>query len=91
MVYQNFNAGSILAPAAKVVSGVAGEVAPGKSFSAIKGLPFDKAGLAYVYALNDRMVMSVNSEDGPVGLSPSDLLGLPGSRGLGHIIEKTTH
>jgi ferric-dicitrate binding protein FerR (iron transport regulator) len=91
MVYQNFNAGSIMGPAAKVVSGVAGEFAPGKSFSAIKGLPFDKAGLAYVYALNDRMVMSVNSEDGPIGLNPSDLLGLPGSRGLGHIIEKTTH
>jgi hypothetical protein len=32
------------------------------------------------------MIMSVNSEDGPIGLSPSDLLGLPGTPGLGHII-----
>ncbi|HKC87503.1 MAG TPA: FecR domain-containing protein, partial [Blastocatellia bacterium] len=77
MVYQN--AGSILAPAAKVVRGVAGEKTPLEVRAGIKGLPLNKAGLAYVYALNDRMVMSVNSEDGPVGLSPSDLLGLPGS------------
>jgi ferric-dicitrate binding protein FerR (iron transport regulator) len=91
IVYQNFKAGSILAPAGSIVSGVTGDVTPLKSLSAIKGLPFDKAGLAYVYALNDRMVMSVNSEDGPIGLSPSDLLGLPGSRGIGHIIEKATH
>jgi hypothetical protein len=89
MVYQN--AGSILAPAAKIISGAAGEGAPLKFRAGIKGLPLDKAALAYVYALNDRMVMSVNSEDGPVGLSPSDLLGLPGSSGLGRIIELATH
>ncbi|HEY6403150.1 MAG TPA: hypothetical protein VI479_17150, partial [Blastocatellia bacterium] len=91
IVYQNFKAGSIIAPAGSILSGVTGDAAPLKSLAAIKGLPFDKAGLAYVYALNDRMVMSVNSEDGPIGLSPSDLLGLPGSRGIGHIIEKATH
>jgi len=34
--------------------------------------------------------MSVNSEDGPIGLSPSDLLGLPGTSGLGHIVEMAT-
>jgi ferric-dicitrate binding protein FerR (iron transport regulator) len=91
IVYQNFKAGSIIAPAGSIVSGVRGDAAPLKSLTAIKGLPFDKAGLAYVYALNDRMIMSVNSEDGPIGLSPSDLLGLPGSRGIGHIIEKAAH
>ena len=84
MVYQN--AGSILAPAAKIVSGVADANAPKGVRKTIKQLLGGKAGLAYVYALNDRMIMSVNSEDGPVGLSPSDLLGLPGSSGLGHII-----
>jgi hypothetical protein len=88
MVYQN---GSILAPAAKIVSGAAGENSPLKFRAGIKGLPLDKAGLAYVYALNDRMIMSVNSEDGPIGLSPSDLLGLPGTSGLGHIIEMAAH
>jgi hypothetical protein len=89
MVYQN--AGSILQPAARIISGAAGDGARSKLAVGIKGLPLDKAGLAYVYALNDRMVMSVNSEDGPVGLSPSDLLGLPGSSGLGHIIQMVTH
>ena len=88
MVYQN--AGSILAPASKVVRGIAGEKAPFEVRAGIKGLPLNKAGLAYVYALNDRMVMSVNSEDGPIGLSPSDLLGLPGTSGLGHIVEMAT-
>ncbi|MBO0725911.1 MAG: FecR domain-containing protein [Blastocatellia bacterium] len=89
MVYQN--AGSILQPAARIVAGAAGDGAPSKLGVGIKGLPLDKAGLAYVYALNDRMVMSVNSEDGPVGLSPSDLLGLPGSSGLGRIVQMVTH
>jgi hypothetical protein len=89
MVYQN--AGSILTPTAKMVSGMAGEGAPLKSIAGIKGLPLNKAGMAYVYALNDRMIMSVNSEDGPIGLSPSDLLGLPGSPGIGHILERMSH
>ena len=51
-----------------------------------RSLLVDKAGLAYVYALNDRMVMSVNSEDRPIGLSPSDLLGLAWIVRLGRII-----
>jgi len=84
MVYQN--AGSILAPVAKVVGGVADANAPRGVRKTVKQLLGGKAGLAYVYALNDRMIVSVNSEDGPIGLSPSDLLGLPGSSGLGHII-----
>ncbi len=83
MVYQN--AGSILGPM-KGISGAVSESAPKGVRNSIKGLLGAKAGLAYVYALNDRMIMSVNSEDGPVGLSPSDLLGLPGSSGVGHIV-----
>ena len=85
MVYQN--AGSILAPVARAVGGVTDAGAPKGVRNTVKGLLGGKAGLAYVYALNDRMIMSVNSEDGPVGLSPSDLLGLPGASGLGHIVE----
>jgi ferric-dicitrate binding protein FerR (iron transport regulator) len=83
LVYQN--AGSILAPL-KGIGSAASEKAPKGVRNSIQSLLGAKAGLAYVYALNDRMIMSVNSEDGPVGLSPSDLLGLPGSSGLGHII-----
>jgi hypothetical protein len=89
MVYQN--AGSILAPVAKVVGGMADGNAPKGVRNSIKQLLGAKAGLAYVYALNDRMIVSVNSEDGPVGLSPSDLLGLPGTPGLGHIIGGIAH
>jgi FecR-like protein/putative zinc finger protein len=85
MVYQN--AGSIIAPVAKAVGGMAEGNAPKGVRNTIKQLLGAKAGLAYVYALNDRMIMSVNSEDGPIGLSPSDLLGLPGTSGLGHIVE----
>jgi FecR protein/Putative zinc-finger len=84
MVYQN--AGSIIAPVAKAVGGMTEGNAPSGVRKTIKQLLGAKAGLAYVYALNDRMIMSVNSEDGPIGLSPSDLLGLPGTPGLGHII-----
>jgi FecR-like protein/putative zinc finger protein len=84
MVYQN--AGSIIAPVAKAVGGMTDGNAPSGVRKTIKQLLGAKAGLAYVYALNDRMIMSVNSEDGPIGLSPSDLLGLPGTPGLGHII-----
>jgi hypothetical protein len=83
MVYQN--AASILAPM-RGIGSAASEKAPKGVRNSIQSLLGAKAGLAYVYALNDRMIMSVNSEDGPVGLSPSDLLGLPGASGLGHII-----
>ncbi|HEV2665211.1 MAG TPA: FecR domain-containing protein, partial [Blastocatellia bacterium] len=62
MVYQN--AGSILAPVSKAV-GMAGEGAPKEVRNKIRQLLGGKAGLAYVYALKDRMIMSVNSEDGP--------------------------
>jgi hypothetical protein len=89
MVYQN--AGAILAPVARAVGGVADAGAPKGVRNSVKGLLGGKAGLAYVYALNDRMIMSVNSEDGPVGLSPSDLLGLPGASGLGHIVGGIGH
>jgi hypothetical protein len=88
MVYQN--AGSILAPMKGIGSAVSSG-APKDVRNSVHRLLGGKAGLAYVYALNDRMIMSVNSEDGPVGLSPSDLLGLPGASGLGHIVGGMTH
>src|SRR5262249_5153655 len=83
MVY--LNAGSITAPMKGIGSAMSAG-APKEVRNKIVQLLGGKAGLAYVYALNDRMIMSVNSEDGPVGLSPSDLLGLPGTPGIGHII-----
>jgi FecR protein/Protein of unknown function (DUF3352)/Putative zinc-finger len=88
MIYQNI--GSLITPITRSVGKAATGRAPGKAGEAFKQLLGDKAGLAYVYALNDRMVISVNTEDGQLGLSASDLLGLPGSSGLGHIIREAT-
>jgi len=84
MVYQNV--GSLLDPAAKLM-GNAGQRDVSK---AVKGFLGNKAGLAYVYAMGDRMILSVNSENGPIGLTPSDLLGLPGSSGLGSLFKEGT-
>ncbi len=79
MVYQNVS--SLIQPAAKLL----GQAGPKGAGKAVKSFLGNKAGLAYVYALGDKMVLSVNSENGPIGLTPSDLLGLPGSTGLGSI------
>src|SRR5262249_6511560 len=85
MVYQNI--ASLAAPVEKVTRSV--EMPKGPR-DMVRGLLGKKAGLAYVYALNDRMIFSVNTEDGPLGLNASDLLGLPGSSGLGHILREAT-
>jgi ferric-dicitrate binding protein FerR (iron transport regulator) len=87
MVY--LNAGSVTAPM-KGISSAMSAGAPKEVRNKVMQLLGGKAGLAYVYALNDRMIMSVNSEDGPIGLNPSDLLGLPGTSGFGHIVEMAT-
>ncbi|NBO65557.1 MAG: hypothetical protein EBU88_12085 [Acidobacteria bacterium] len=57
----------------------------GEKGATINALLNGKAGLAYVYALDDRFIFSVNSEDGPIGISASDFLALPGATGLGAI------
>lgn len=85
MLYQNTS--SLTAPIAKVV-GNSG--APKEAREMMKGLLGKKAGLAYAYALKDRMIFSVNTEDGPLSLGPADLLGLPGSSGMGQIFRHAT-
>ena len=84
MVYQNVS--SLLQPAAKLI----GNAGPKGAAKTVKDFLGNKAGLAYVYALGDKMVLSINSENGPIGLTPSDLLGLPGSSGLGSIFRGIT-
>jgi hypothetical protein len=69
-----------LAHSRKTIGKLAGEKG-----AAINALLNGKAGLAYVYAFDDRLIFSVNSEDGPLGISPSDFLALPGATGLGAI------
>ena len=61
------------------------ETLTGGRSRAVSSLLNGKAGLAYVYAFEDRMIFSVNSEDGPLGISPSDFLALPGATGLSSI------
>ena len=85
MVYQNTS--SLTAPVAKVVGNSA---ASKETRDLMKGLLGKKAGLAYVYALKDRMIFSVNTEDGPLSLSPADLLGVPGNGGMGQIFRHAT-
>ncbi|MFN8000339.1 MAG: FecR domain-containing protein [Acidobacteriota bacterium] len=85
MVYQNVS--SLTGPMAKIVRNSG---APKEAREMMQGVLGKKAGLAYVYALPDRMVLSVNTEDGALSLSPADLLGLPGSSGVGHILKQAT-
>jgi len=84
MVYQNI--GPLVKPLRGVGRGMTSN-APKGARQALDALMTDKAGLAYVYALNDRFIFSVNTEDGALGLSPSDFLGLPGSSGLAGLLK----
>lgn len=84
MVYQNI--GPLVKPLKGVGRGMTSN-APKGARQALDALMTDKAGLAYVYALNDRFIFSVNTEEGALGLSPSDFLGLPGSSGLGGLLK----
>lgn len=43
--------------------------------------------LAYAYAQGDGITFALNGEEGPIGLKPSSLMGMPGSFGLRNIIE----
>ena len=84
-----YNIGSIMAPLANKVGAVAGGDSHGKGM--LQKLAGNKAGLAYVYSLGDRMVLSLNTEDGPVGMTPSSLLGMGGGFGFGEILKQVAH
>jgi hypothetical protein len=58
---------------------------PEKSQRALSSLAGSAPVLAYAYAQGDRITFSVNGENGPIGLNPSSLMGLPGSFGLKQI------
>ncbi len=45
-------------------------------------LRLTKPTLAYIYSQGDGFTLSANTEDGPIGLTPSMLVGLPGGFGL---------
>jgi hypothetical protein len=44
--------------------------------------------LAYAYAQGDRIVLASNTEGGPFGLSPGNLLGLPNAFAIQHIMQE---
>lgn len=75
MFYYNFTQVSGLA------RGVSRQMPSGPG-AALGALASSKPMLAYVYAENGRFTFSANTEEGPIGLTPSMLLGLPGPFGL---------
>jgi hypothetical protein len=84
LIYQN------LAPAlggiAKRVGGGVTANLPAEQRQSFKSLMSGPV-LAYAYAQGDRISFALNGEDGPVGLKPSSLIGMPASFGLRNIIE----
>ncbi|HWN99885.1 MAG TPA: hypothetical protein VNS63_11515, partial [Blastocatellia bacterium] len=80
------NLGSVIAPIAGQVKS-ASENLPVEGQRALKSLGSPM--LAYAYAQGDRISFAVNGEEGPLGLKPSSLLGMPGGFGLDSIIKQS--
>ena len=78
ILYQNL--APIFGPLAKF-GGTAGNLTP-ENQAALNTMAEIKPSLGYVYAREDRIIIGSSSEDGVFGLSPSSLLGMPGSFGL---------
>lgn len=77
LVYNNLS--SVVAPAARQLGGFADKL-PEEQKQMMKAMGENTpAMLGYVYAYGDRVVFSLNTENGPLGLTPGSLLNLPGS------------
>jgi hypothetical protein len=83
LFYQNL--APILGPVSRQLGG-ASKALPEEGSRALRSLAGAAPVLAYAYAQNDRIIFAANGEDGPLGLKPSSLLGMPGSFGLQHIL-----
>jgi hypothetical protein len=82
-VYQNL--APLIDPLAKKI----GALAPtAEQQLALKSFADAVPVLAYAYAYDDRIIFSLNGEKGPLGLSPSSLLAMPGGFGLHNIFDK---
>jgi hypothetical protein len=84
LIYQNLS--SVLGGIAKHVGGGVTQNLPEeqrKSFNSLVGGPV----LAYAYAQGDHISFALNGEEGPIGLKPSSLIGMPGSFGLRNIVQ----
>lgn len=82
LIYQNL--APVLGGIAKRVGGAASRLPEeqGKNFGSLVGGPV----LVYAYAQGDHISFALNGEEGPIGLNPSNLIGMPGSFGLSNII-----
>ena len=80
------NLGSVIAPLAGHVKSVSGNLPP-EGARALKSLSGPM--LAYAYAQGDRISFAINGEEGPLGLKPSSLLGMPGGFGIDSIIKQS--
>ncbi len=83
LIYQNL--APVLGGIAKRVGGAASGLPEEqrRNFSSLVGGPV----LAYAYAQGDHISFALNGEEGPIGLKPSNLIGMPGSFGLSNIIQ----
>jgi hypothetical protein len=83
LIYQNL--APVLNGIGKRVGGMAAGLAEGdrKSITSLISGPV----LAYAYAQGDHISFALNGEEGPIGLKPSNLIGMPGSFGLSNIIQ----
>ena len=83
LIYQNL--APVLGGIAKRVGGVTNGLPEEqrRNFSSLVGGPV----LAYAYAQGDHISFALNGEEGPIGLKPSNLIGMPGSFGLSNIIQ----
>jgi hypothetical protein len=87
LIYQNL--APVLGGIAKRMGGVAKGLpeAQQKGFGSLINGPV----LAYAYAQGDHISFALNGEEGPIGLKPSNLIGMPGSFGLSNIIQHSVH
>ncbi len=83
LIYQNLS--PMLGGIAKRVGGMANGLPEEqrRGFNSLLGGPV----LAYAYAQGDQISFAINGEEGPIGLKPSSLIGMPGSFGLRNIIQ----
>jgi hypothetical protein len=82
LFYQNL--APVLGPVARL--GGSSRMLPDEGRKTLKSLAGAAPVLAYAYAQDDRIIFSANGEDGPLGLKPSSLMGLPGSFGIAQIL-----
>jgi FecR-like protein/putative zinc finger protein len=86
LVYQNLQ--PVFGPIARGMAGTT-DALPAEGQQALKQLSGSVPVLAYAYAQGDRITFALNGEDGPIGLKPSNLIGMPGSFGLQNIIKQS--